>query len=398
MRRTLLYIMMLLPALWLASCSGKGEHDSHSETGKEHEEEHEHGENEEIELTAEQMETVGIVLGSVEKRSMSEVVNATGELAVSTLSEGVITPIVSGIVNELFIKEGDYVKAGQVVARIQSNELAPLQQEYLTAAAEEKAATQEYDRQVKLSEHGAGVRKNLEQAQAAVQVARSRTEGIVKRLAPYGIDPRTDGNFSGSFPVKSEVSGMVSKMNVSKGGYADMQTPIATVVDNSNIYCVLKIFEKDLPSIKVGQQADLRLTNTNEGTFMGKITEIYDTFDPETKTIPVKVAVSGARGRLIPGMSVSAVINTSNDTSEAVPEEAVVSSGDKHYVFMLSDTHEENGVKKFCFVKKEVTIGVTELGLTQIMPVDNIPEDARIVVSNAFYLNSMAADHGEHSH
>ena len=397
MKQTFLYILMMLTAVSLGACSGgKEEKETHDEHGHEHE--HEAGETEEIELTAEQMETVGITLGPVEKRSMDAVVNASGELAVSTLSEGTISPTVGGIVNEIFIKEGDYVKAGQIVARMQSTELAPLQQEYITAVAEEKAAAQEFERQKKLSDHGAGVKKNLEQAQAAVQIAQSKIEGIVKRLEPYGIDPRTNGNFINSFPVKSEVSGTVSRMMVSKGGFADMQTPIATVVDNSNIYCVLKIFEKDLPLIKVGQQADLRLTNTNDGTFMGKIAEIYDRFDPETRTIPVKVVISGARGRLIPGMAVSGTINTGNDSSEAVPEDAIVSSGDKHYVFMLEDIHEENGTKKYCFVKKEVAVGVTELGYSQIMPVDNIPPDAQIVVSNAFYLNSMASDHGEHSH
>lgn len=396
MKRIFLYILTLSAILSLGACSGErvaASHDDH-----EHEQEHEHGETDEIELTEQQMETVGITLGTIEKRSMAEVVNATGELAVSSLSEGVISPVVGGIVTNVLIKEGDYVKAGQTVAYMRSTELAPLQQEYISAMAEENAARQEFERQTALSEHGAGVKKNLDQARSALKIAQAKTEGIVKRLQPYGIDPRTSGNFIEKFPVKSTVSGTVVKMMCSKGGYADMQSPIANVTDTSNIYCVLNIFEKDLPLIKVGQQADLRLINSPEDSFMGKVAEIYDTFDRETKTIPIKVTMSGARGRLIPGMSVSAVINTSNDSCEALPESAVVSSGDKYYVFVLEDTHQEDGVKKYCFVKKEVRVGVTELGYTQITPVDEIDSDAKVVVSNAFYLNSMTSDHGEHSH
>ena len=394
------YTLIFLMMLFAASCGHRGEEhettEAHEHGG--HDEHGEHGEeSEEIELSQKQMETVGITLGTVSSRVMTEGVHATGELAVSSLSEGTITSRFSGILTKVLIKEGDYVKAGQVVAYIQSQELAPLQQEYLNAMAEEKMARQEYERQKTLAEHGAGIRKNLDQAGAALNVAEAKTLGIARRIEAYGVKA-TGSNYVESFPVKSEVSGRISNVTGRTGGYADMQTPIATVIDNSALYCILNIFEKDIPKIKVGQSVDLKMTNNPTEPFIGKIAEIYQSFDTETKTVPVKVTISGARGTLIPGMAVSGLINTSNVGSETVPEDAVVSSGGRYYIFMLEDTHQEDGEKKYCFVKKEVNIGVTEMGFVEIMPIDEIPPEAQIVTSNAFYLNSMSSDHGEHSH
>lgn len=397
MRHLYTYIFLMALTLSLAGCRNSA--DSHE--GHDHERSHDHqheGEAEEIELSASQMKTVGITLGTMETRRMSEIVNATGELAVSSLSDGVITPRLGGILTRVLIKEGDRVSAGQTVAYMQSAELAPLQQEYMTAVAEENAAKGEYERQKALADHGAGIKKNLDQALSALKIAQARTEGIRKRLLPYGIDPAKDPDFINNLPIKSEVSGTVVKMNLSKGAYADVQTPIAQIVDNSGIFCILNIFEKDLPLIKSGLQVDLKLTNSPSEVFLGKVVEIFDTFDTVTKTVPVKVTISGATGRLIPGMAVSAVINTGNDSAEALPEEAVVSSGDKKYIFVLEDIHKEGGEEKYCFTKKEVITGARELGYVEIRPVDEIAPDAKIVVTNAFYLNSMASDHGEHSH
>ena len=401
MKRHILYLTLMLTLL-LSSCAHKGEEgDTHDhETAEKHGHDHDGDEEEsdEIELTQLQMETVGIELGVIERKRISEVIHANGQLAVGSQSEGMITPLLNGVITKIMIKEGDYVGEGQIVAYVESTELAPLRQEYLVAVSEEKMARQEYERQKALAAQGAGVRKNLEIAEAALKVAEAKTEGIIKRLEPYGVNPKTGGEFTISMPVKSEVAGTVSKVNGRAGGYADMQTPIATVTNYSEIYGVLQVFEKDLSQIYIGQYADLKLTNNPGNTFYGKVTEIYKTIDPATKTIPVRVELSGARGTLIPGMALTGAFDTNSTSSETLPEEAVVSSGGRNYIFMLSEVHEENGGKNYVFVKKEVNVGAREMGRVEIMPLDHIPEDAKIVVANAFYLNSMAADHGEHSH
>jgi hypothetical protein len=95
-------------------------------------------------------------------------------------------------------------------------------------------------------------------------------------------------------------------------------------------------------------------------------------------------------------MYVTGLINTGKQKTQAVPNDAIVSKDGKKYIFVLEDEEEGEQGKSFHFAAVEVTVGVSELGYTQITPVGELAENATVVKSNAFYLGSMSAEHGEH--
>jgi cobalt-zinc-cadmium efflux system membrane fusion protein len=95
-------------------------------------------------------------------------------------------------------------------------------------------------------------------------------------------------------------------------------------------------------------------------------------------------------------MAVTALINTDSQEVDALPDEAVVTSGGKSYIFVLQGSNKNESEKEnYNFVRTEVVEGIKALGYTQIIPIEPLPESAIIAVANAFYLNSMASDHGE---
>jgi cobalt-zinc-cadmium efflux system membrane fusion protein len=169
---------------------------SSSKADTEQAEEEEEGETNEVDITETQLNIVGIKLGQIERKSLSNVVRATGQLAVNPQDEAVVSPLYSGIISRICVVEGQRVKAGQTIAYIENTDIVAAQQNYLTAAQEKDIAQQEYNRQKSLADQGAGVRKNLEQAEAALKVAQTKQNGLAQQLRQLGINPVSVGQGS----------------------------------------------------------------------------------------------------------------------------------------------------------------------------------------------------------
>lgn len=356
-----------------------------------------HDGGEELELSSRQMETVGIVLGRMEKRAMSDLIRVSGSLAVPPTAEGIAVAPLPGRIVELKVTPGDKVKAGAVIAYVSTPEILSLRQDLLQASLDEEQARLELDRQELLAAHGAGIAKNLEAARASLASAGLRKELAQRRLSAYGVSP---GGDSDRYPVKSGVGGVVTEVPALPGEYADIQTPLARIVDCSAVFASIQVPESALENVAPGRKVSMRLVNLPEIEFSGTVEEIIPAVDAATRTVSMKVSLAEmpADGRMIPGMALTGEITAGEEEKMTLPEDAVIISGGRRYVFALEDRHEEEGEEKYHFEKVEVVCGPTVQGYTQITPVDELPADALIVTKGAFYLNSMASDHGEHAH
>lgn len=399
MKYPLLYSAFSSIFLAVAACGGSG-----SVASAEKGDGHNHGAKEDVtkvEVTEAQLKTVGIELGKVQYKELGDVIHANGTLSVNPQDEADVAPLSAGIIKHITVKEGQSVRAGQPVAYQENAEVLLIQQDYLTALDEAKLAQQEYDRQQALASQGAGVKKNLQQATAALGIAEAKKDALRSRLAQLGIKAESVSPTSlySQVPVTAPISGVVAKINVRTGSYADMSSPLMTIVNNSGVFANLQVYEKDLSHVKVGQHVELRLTNNPSVVLDGKVSEITHAIDPVTKTLNARVAIDAAyKDALIPGMGVTALISTGESSVMAIPDEAIAGINGKNYIFALEDVHEEEGGKAYHFELVPVITGARELGFTQITPETELPDSATVVVGNAFYLASIAADHGEHNH
>lgn len=387
-------------------------------SASESEEEHGHGEEGSLVLTQAQIQAVGIETGTMELREMADVLTASGRLEVAPQGEAVAVSALPGTVARLLVKPGDRVKAGQAVAYVDAPELRQLRQQALEAREETKAMQQELLRQEALAREGAGVRKNLEVARNALDLARLRENGIAGRLSHLG--------YAGgeTLAVKAAISGTVTAVEATVGGYADMQTPLARIVNLDALYANLFIPEKDVDAIKPGMAVELQLTNLPSRRLPGEVEMVTPQLDPSNLTVPVRVRLDRGSDRegLVAGMAVKATVQGTGVLSPTLPDEAVVSSGGRSYIFVQvteeashdhdsedeshaghrhdagEASHDHEGEDLFHFEKVEVVKGKSSRGFTAVTPLEPLPEDARIVVRGAFYLNSMSTDHGEHNH
>lgn len=381
---------------FMTSCSTKNS-DAKTET-EEHG--HSHEEGGEIEISEKQLNTVGIQLGKIEMKPIGTGLTVNGQLAVSADQTAEVSPMMTGKVVSIAVKEGENVSSGRILATIETLDLIPIQQAYIASKSQVKLCEQEYERQKALAEHGAGIAKNLQRAEIELQTARSESESLASQLRMSGIDPAavTPGKLQNRISVKAPISGVVNKIYGKVGSVADLSTPLMQITNNNALFALLRVYEKDLNSVKSGQRVEMSLTN-GEGVLGGTVTSINQTLDEDSKVVDVKVDItSGDRRALLPGMAVNAVISSEEVMRPVLPEDAVVSNGGRSFIYIVEGEEMEDGVKMYHLLPVEVVKGTVQNGFVEINPVKELPEDVTVVTSKAFYISSMATDHGEHNH
>ena len=238
-----------------------------------------------IPLTQQQMNNAGIKLGEMQRREMDATIQVNGLLVLRAQHMADVAPLMGGIVKAVLVKEGDNVHKGQVVAQIANTEMVALQREYFTACKEAETAELEWHRQQTLQQSGAGVKKTLQQAQTAYNIAHANATGIAQQLKQMGIDVKAveKGRFATVFALRAPISGTVNEMTARLGSYADMQTPLMKICDNAAVEADLNVFERDIAKVKAGDRVWLTLTNQPGSKISGQVYGINQHFNTGTK-------------------------------------------------------------------------------------------------------------------
>lgn len=359
-----------------------------------------------LELSTEQIEAVGIEMGSIEKKNLTEVVKSSGQLAVPPQNAAQINVLSGGIIRQINVIEGQRVSKGQVLVTVENQDLIRVQQEYLAAKSGFSYVEAEYNRQQQLKAANAGTGKSHQLAEANYDAERSKIKALGYQLQQYGISVSkvASGNITTQMPVSAPINGTIGKISAETGSYAQPGVAIMDIVDNSKIHADLIVFEKDLSQIKVGQKVDFQLTNQKNEQISGEIYGINKSFENDSKGVVVHVVIKKPGTNLIPGMFVTGLIGVGKVFSNAVPVDAVIRAEARSFIFVVDETeenvHEEahSSGKSIHFKKIEVSTGVTELGYIQVTALEKLPADVKVVTKGAFYLQSKSSGPSEHSH
>ncbi len=397
--------------------------------------EHEHTDSEKstiASLTEDQIKEVGILFGKIEQKNLTAQITANGILNVPNNNRSNVTPLYGGVIQNLFVQLGDHVRKGQTIATIINPQFIQIQEDYLNASNEIIAAEQELQRQQELNAGNAGIKRNLQNASSNLNILRTKKAATAKQLQLLGINPNSisTSSIKSALSITSPINGVVSNVYAKLGSYVDVASPIVEVVDNSMIHLDLQVFERDLPKLKIGQEINFTTTNNPAKNYSAKISRIGASFENESKTIAIHCLVIGDKTGLIDGMNTSGSISVDNITSEAVPNEAIVESEGKTYIFIqtskIPEEHDDHdhavdneskelpvhnedqsqdhnlnenpSSNKLNFEKIEVIRGVSNMGFTGITPINEIPSDSKVVIKNAFFINAKMSGTVGHSH
>ncbi len=349
-----------------------------------------------IPLSEKQVKAVDLKMGEAQEREMDAMLHANGSLVLRAQDMGNVSSLMGGIVKNVYVKEGQMVSRGQVVATIENTDVVTLQREYYTAYKECEMARLELDRQKTLASAGAGIKKTLQLSEKNYKVAQANLLGTGRQLQQMGISTKevAKGKFTTIFPLRAPISGTVSDMQASLGSYADMQTPLMKIRNNHAVECDLNVFEKDIAKVKVGDQVLVSLTNQPGVNVSGRVYGMNQYLNKGTKSVAVHVKLDAKRGaKLFEGMYVSGQIATGRQLCMTLPDKAIVSADGKQYVFALNQQHSKGGT--YSFSRHEVTTGVSNNGYTEVALCKHLKKGQKIVTDNAFYLASLTGDHGE---
>jgi RND family efflux transporter MFP subunit len=401
-------LSILAAVMLLASCGSK-----QTETVKEEEEHHEETTGNIVSLTELQMKTAEIELGTIELKNLKTSIKANGMLSVPNQNKAFITAVNNGVIKRLLIQPGDYIRKGQVVATILNPDVAQLQQQLQTVNAEINLNEIELKRQKELVEGNAAPLKNVQRVQTELATLRATRNSLQKQLNAMGISVASvsKGNIVTTLAITAPISGTVSNVMSQIGSNVDPSTPIAEIVNNSQLHLDLFVFEKDLPKLHANQTIHFTLTNNPGKEYDAQIYSIGTAFASETKTIPIHAIVKGDKAGLIEGMNITAVISIGTTVVPAVPTDAIVSYQGQDYIFALTKEvaahHDEEEGKNdgshaeepaMNFERVQVVKRASDIGYTEITLVKDLPPNTKIITKGAFFANAKMTNTGEHEH
>ncbi|MEO0312614.1 MAG: hypothetical protein RIQ89_2271 [Bacteroidota bacterium] len=437
MKRIKFIIVIFISASLFAACGNKSTTAEHE--GEEHHDEHENTNT--ANLTAEQMKSIKMELGSIEKKQLTASLKANGLLRVPNNNKANATAFMGGIIKSILVQTGNSVTKGQTIATITNTTFITMQEEFLSTAAKVDLAQMEFERQKTLKEGNASSLKLYQQAEAELKSLKAKKASLQSQLTLAGINTATltSENIQSVINITSPISGTVSNISVNIGTFADANTSIAEIVDNSQLHLDLYVYEKDLQKLKVGQTIHFTLTNNPGKEYDADVYAISNTFEQNTKAIAVHAMVKGNKQGLIDGMSITALVSLENATVDAVPTNAIVSHEGQDYIFIVTDAHseeerhsetqtaehkhdehghehvekedehKEGGHKEgehheeeeegTTFEKIPIRKGTTDIGYSEITLLKEIPANSKVVINGAFFILAKMNNKGEgHAH
>ena len=358
-------------------------------------EEHEQNEKEEegvVILNEAQQKALNLKTGNFEMRNLTTVVKVNGQLAVAPENKAGVTAIIGGNVKEIEVFQGDHVKKGQILAVLEHPDYITLQEEFATVSNNLEFLKQEYERQKELFENNVGAGKDYQKAKSEYNNAKVKYEGLKSRLLLLHLSPERvkQGKISNTINIISPISGYVNSVNIMVGIYVDAKTKMFELADNSKIHADFKVYEKDVPLLRLGQKIHFTVSNKEDKEYTAEIFAIGKQFDNDSRSVHIHANILGNKSGLIPGMYIDGHLHTDKNYVKTVPNDAIVTEGVKSFIFVVDDNtggNEENE-EGTAFMMVEVIKGQSDDGYTAVTLKEELPDNTKIVLNSAYYLFS----------
>ena len=272
-------------------------------------------------------------------------VSAPGKVEANSNRLSHIVLPVTGRVTAVLVKIGDFVHQGQSLITVESADaeaaVSSFQQAQAGVTQAKSAlakAQMDLDRQKDLFEHGAVPQKEVYntqavtvQAQASVEQAQAATEQSRRRLQILGIQASTFGQ---QVTIHAPLSGKVLEMSVVNGEFRnDLSDSLMTIADLSSVWVTSDVPETSIRLVKVGEPVKIELAAYPGETFRGRVAQIGDMVDPQTRTVKVRAELPNRDGRLKPEMFGNIHLSEQTEARPTVPTSAIIATDGKTLVW-----------------------------------------------------------------
>jgi cobalt-zinc-cadmium efflux system membrane fusion protein len=340
--------------------------------------------------------------------------------SVEPTSDGsaVVNSLVRGVVTKVLADIGQSVKANQILCYVNCPELAEVQSNYLSEQAkvlEAKAQVaaagsrislikSDWERQKTLNKEGISSVKQVQSAQSALSTTEAELAAAkamlaatqaaagssASRLKSFGISTLNlnPQNLTSELAIRSPISGVVSQRNIKAGeninpagvGVLNAQEGLFHIVNLDKVWVMLEVPQSEVSELKVGAPVNFETEVAPGKLFKGHVVTAGENFDPQSRTVSVRVVISNPSGVLKPGMLVLARAEEGTSASPvvAVANEAIQDIEGKTYVFVQTSPN--------TYRKQEIRKGAKNARYTAV--VHGLSVGQRVVTYGSFALKS----------
>lgn len=222
----------------------------------------------------------------------------------------------------------------------------------------------------------------LQSARADLVAAKTSRVSAARAIQAAHENVRVLGGSSsestGTLVVRSPIGGVVLDREVTLGQSVERGSEICEIANTSNIWVIGNAYEKDMPSLGVGQPVSITVNAYPNSIFNGRVTNIGTVLDERSRTIRVRCEVANVGGRLRPGMFAElTVLSSSRPRVLLVPEAAVQEDANKKYVFVVDGKS---------YRKVDVRLGAASKGFHEVL--SGLKDGDKVVTEGSFILKS----------
>jgi len=329
-----------------------------------------------VRLTDAQYKSASISLHKLETKSISGIVKLNGKIEVPPQNLISVSVPLGGYLKFTKLLPGMSLSKGEVIAVLEDQQYIQLQEDYLVTKSKLEFTEQEFERQKELNKTKSTSDKAFQQAKSEFQNLRIILNSLAEKLKLININPRTltENSISRSISLTAPFNGFVSKVNVNIGKYVNPTDVLFELVNPTDIHLNLRVFEKDLAKLTIGQKLIAFTNSEPEKKYASKIilisqvisnggdAEVHCHFDKYDKS-------------LFPGMYMNAEIELTTNAVLAVEENSIVNFEGKNYIFIRQGD--------FAFKLVEIEIGVKENGWVEV--VNSADFKGKQIVNNGAY-------------
>lgn len=369
------------------------EEDSHDH------ESYDHGNEQSLKVDANRISRLQIAWQEARAGSLDSWIQAPGEITIPENHIAHIVPRVKGVSRKITVQLGQNVKQGQVLAVIESRELADAKAEYLAALERQDLAARSFEREEGLFKKKISSEEEFLKAKQAYMEAKIRKRVAGQKLIALGLSPETikqlperADNTLTSYELKAPFTGSIIRKHIVHGEVVDDTSEVFVLADLTVLNADLNVNSRDIVKVERGQPAEILVDNIMPWV-PARVNYVEPLINRNTRSAIVRMDLDNSNGNYRPGTFVTGRVRTEvSNNIVAVPVDAVQNVEDQECVFIRT----ADG-----FAMRPVTTG--KKNRTHIEIVAGLEEGELVVVKNAFHLKAeltkgAGGAHAGHSH
>ncbi len=299
-----------------------------------------HGDEDTVKLTTKVMKEFGVVTEKAAAGSLAVSITRPAEITFNLDRFTHVVPRVAGIAVSIKASQGDTVKAGQVLAILESRELAELKAEYLAARERIQLAKDDFERVKSLREKKITSEKSYLTSRSAFAEARISLRSAKQKLNSIGISNkalmeivRDPDAFLTNYQIVAPMDGTVTKRHLVQGELVTNTREAFVIADLSSIWVNISIYASDLEKIRAGLPVTLLTGMGHDAS--GKISFVSPDVNEQTRTATARIVITKPPVGFRPGMFITAKIDVANtQVALRIPKEAIQVHHGKEVVFI----------------------------------------------------------------